>query len=279
MGIIKKGITKAVTKGLGVKKQALTATGAKTVVKEGAKNVITGGATKSVGKVTQYQAKAQKLIDKGLKAGLEEHMIERLGTLSATELVKSAVGLKQLEQKMKFIHQLPKILKEIDDYEKKLYIKQATKIIEKQYKDAKAKYGDDAIARLQRDNNYRRSAVFKTPNTRMKTENLKNLRDELKRDKSLSEKIEEQVTSEIDDFVDRYFKEISCNGDDVEKLEHLKNLLCNNIADYRDFVDYVTTNATFTKRFYDREDIDGYVEEMRDRLDRMIDLAETGAYK
>ena len=59
MGIIKKGITKAVTKGLGVKKQALTATGAKTVVKEGAKNAITGGTTKSVGNVTQYQAKAE----------------------------------------------------------------------------------------------------------------------------------------------------------------------------------------------------------------------------
>ena len=46
-----------------------------------------------------------------------------------------------------------------------------------------------------------------------------------------------------------------------------------------DFVDYVTTNESFTKRFYDKEDIQGYEEEMRDRLHRMLNLTKTKKYK
>ena len=254
-------------------------------LKNGIKNTVTNSVDDVVknktGKIAQYQAQGQKLLDKGIKDGLQDHMMERLGTLNITELVKSATGLKQLEQKMKFIRELPKILKDIENYEKKLYLKQAIKEIEKQHKDAVAKYGEDAVSRISRDNDYKRSAVFKEPSSRMKKENLKALRDELK-ERTLCDMIEEKTTQEIDDFVERYFKELRLNGDDRAKMELLKDKLEGNMADFRDFVDHVGSH-NFTKK-YDSDsakwrDPDGYVEEMRDRLDRMLDLVDTKAYR
>ena len=289
MAVIKSSIVKGIKKVVGGKTVKVASQAGKEALESGVKAGIKNTATNTannvvktkVGKIAQYQADAQKLIDKGIKDGLEEYMKERLGTLTVTELVKSATGYKELQKKMKFIRQLPKIYKEIDAYEKKLYLKQAIKMIEKQHKDAVAKYGEDAVNRISRDKDYKRSAVFKEPSTRMRTKTLKAIRDELKRG-TLCDMIEEKTTAEIDEFVEKYFKELRLNGDDRGKMEILKDKLEGNMADFRDFVDYVTS-PSFNKR-YDSDsakyrDVDSYVEEMRDRLDRMIDLTDTKAYK
>ena len=286
---IKKAISSGIKKVVGGKTVKVASQAGKEISKNGVKAGVTKTVTSSVddvvksktGKIAQYQAEGQKLLDKGIKAGLEDYMKERLGTLTVTELVKSATGLKNLEKKMKAIHELPKIYKELDDYHKKLYYNQSIKMIEKQHKDAVAKFGQDEVNKISRHNDYKRSAVFKEPNMRMKTENLKAIRDELKRE-TLCEMIEEKKVGEIDKFVETYFKELRLNADDREKLELLKEKLEGSMADFRDFTEYVGSHD-FTKKYESEpakwRDPDGYVEEMRDRLDRMIDLTDTKAYK
>ena len=75
------------------------------------KNKIKTG-VKRTGKIAEYQRKGQAIIKRGINAGHKDTMLEVLGTLDATELVKSKRGLEKLKQDMKYVRQLPKIREE-----------------------------------------------------------------------------------------------------------------------------------------------------------------------
>lgn len=243
----------------------------------------TSKAVKGTSKIANYRKKAQAIINRGLKRGLQDEMREVLGTLDVNDLVKSAIGLDKLKQKMKYVRQLPTIKKELEVYKEKVEHKkaqqEATKIMKEQFNEARQKTSVEAVRKLINDKSYKDIAILQDFNDKKYTsDDLKKLIEKMK-DTRLVEMVEIRIEGEIDDFVEKYFKELRLNAKDRAKLEELKEFFRNKMSDFYDFVDYVTTNESFTKRFYDKEDIQGYEDEMRGRLHRMINLTKTKKYK
>lgn len=250
---------------------------------KGIANKATKKAVKSTSKIAGYRKKAQAIIDRGLKRGLQDEMIEVLGTLDVNDLVKSAIGLDKLKHKMKYVRQLPKIKQELEVYKEKVEhkkaLQEAVRIMKEQFNEAKQKTSTEAVRKLINDSEYKNIAILKDFDDKKYTsKDLKRFIKEME-DTRLVEMVEIRVEGEIDEFFEKYFKELRLNAKDKPKIEELKNFFRNKMSEFYDFVDYVTTNESFTKRFYDKEDIQGYEEEMRDRLHRMINLTKTKKYK
>lgn len=250
---------------------------------KGIANKVTKKAVKGTGKISGYRKKAQAIIDRGLKRGLQDEMIEVLGTLDVNDLVKSAIGLDKLKHKMKYVRQLPKIKKELEEYKERVEHKkaqqEAIRIMKEQFNEAKQKTSIEAVRKLINDSSYKNFAIFKDFDDKKYTSNdLKRFIKEMN-DTRLVELVEIRTEKEIDGFFEKYFKELRLNAKDRPKIEDLKDFFRNKMCDFYDFVDYVTTNESFTKRFYDKEDIQGYDDEMRDRLHRMLNLTKTKKYK
>ena len=233
-------------------------------------------------KIDSYIKKGQAIIDRGINSGLKDVMIEKLGTLNASELIKSQIGLEKLKNKMKFIRELPSIREANLAYDTKVQRNKAERIAEEQLNKVKNEFGQDVLNRLVYDKDYSKLAVFEDfDNKNLKLNDLKALIDEMKR-RPATEFAQDMMDEKINTFFEQYFKELRLNAKDRPKLSLLENHFKNNLKDFYDFVDYVC-HPSFTK-YYDSErgkygDLKEYENEMRDRLDRMVDLTKTKKYK
>ena len=261
------------------------------------KNKIKKTGVKRTGKIAEYQRKGQAIIKRGINAGHKDTMLEVLGTLDATELVKSKRGLEKLKQDMKYVRQLPKIREENAkrdaDFQNKRLVKEAEQLIAQQATEVINKYGEKVLQALNDSKKYGKLGAFKDMDelTSQKksssqavekmNKDLKDIINELER-KSLKDCAEDMLVNDIKTFFNDYFKSIKLKYQDREKIDILIERFKNNLADYNDFVEYVTDLSWTDDYESEREKYYnplGFVEEMRDRLDRMVELSKTGEYR
>lgn len=253
-------------------------------VNKAVKKVVKKTAQKG-GKIKAYRKSAQGIINRGIKSGYEDLMIEKFGTLDVNVLIKSKKGLDKLKNEMKYIRQIPKIQRELKAYEEKVerkkLIKEAKQIAKEQLMEVRDTYGRKAVVNLQFDRTYRNLSVFEDFADKNNTsDDIRLCIHEMKTVPAIVH-AENLMSEQVESFFEEYFKELRLNAKDRPKIEQLKSHFKGNLVEYNDFVQYVT-NPSFAKDYDSdsaKNDVQSYEEEMRDRLHRMCDLVKKGTYK
>ena len=187
----------------------------------------------------------------------------------------------------------PFFLGMLRDFKNKKLVKEAEQLITQQATEVIDQYGEKVLQALNDSKKYGKLGAFKDMDelTSQKksssqavekmNKDLKDIINELER-KSLKDCAEDMLVNDIKTFFNDYFKSIKLKYQDREKIDILIEKFKNNLADYNDFLEYVTDLSWTDDYESEREKYYnplGFVEEMRDRLDRMVELSKTGEYR
>lgn len=250
------------------------------------KNNKTTKGVKKTSKIKQYQTNGKRIIKKGINDGYEADIIRVYGTTDVTEIVKSKRGLENLKQKMKAFREKAGVIKRNKEYDAKVernkLVREAQKLVKGQAAELIRKYGKRSLIRLGNDKtyknlplfyNYKDSKKYGSDDIRMAIHEMKQV--------SATTHYANMMSVEVDEFFDKYFRELTLTPKYSAMLNEMKDNFSQGqgLADYYDFVDYIT-NDSFKGEFYgDNMEVDEYEKEMVNRLYKAYDAMVHRTYK